>query len=273
MEGRLLISQFSLLTGLSPKTLRYYDDIGLLRPRWVDGASGYRQYGVEQVSLGIHIRHWRHLGLPVNDIQRLIRSPNHATEVLLQHENRLLAEIAARQEALLSLSTLLKENTMEYRVEHLPTQQILRIRETLRPPQYEVIPQALQELMAYTRTMGYRVSAPSFFVHHAGGQGDTSTVDICVPVTGDVKPSGRIEVQRFEGSPAFIGRFVGPYEKTGAAYSVIAEEATRRGLPLTGTTAEIYVKSVPHTPDPNAYETDIAFLLEPKGGGQPVPGH
>ncbi|MFC3835509.1 MULTISPECIES: MerR family transcriptional regulator [Deinococcus] len=270
MEGRLLISQFALLTGLTPKTLRYYDDIGLLTPRWVDGATGYRQYGIEQVGVGIRIRHWRHIGLPLRDIQRLIHSPGHATEVLSRHEARLHAEITARQDALQSLSTLLKENTMEYRVDHLPTQQVLRIRETLRPPHYEVIPQALQELMTYIRAMGYPVSAPSFFVHHAGGQVESSTVDICVPVAGDVQPSGRIEVQRFEGSPAFIGRFVGSYEKTGAAYTVIAEEAIRRGLPLTGTTAEIYVKSVPHTPDPNAYETDIAFMLAPESGGRPV---
>lgn len=262
MAGRLLISQFSLLTGLSPKTLRYYDDINLLRPQWIDETSGYRQYSVTQVSLGIHIRHWRHLHLPVGDIQRLIQQPDQAREILAQHQARLRTEIAEREAALQSLRVMLKENTMNYRLETLSTQQVLSIRTTLRPPHYEVIPQALQELMAYRKVQNYEVSAPSFFIHHAGGQGEESTVEVCLPVSGEVQPSGRIEVQILEGQPAFIGRFVGPYEKTGAAYSVIAEEALRRGLRLTGSTAEIYIKSVPQTPDPNEYETDIAFFLE-----------
>lgn len=264
MAGRLLISQFARLTGLSAKTLRYYDEIGLLRPQWTDEDSGYRHYGVSQVSLGVHIRHWRQMGLPVNEIQKLIQAPDRAGEVLAQHELRLREEIAAQQAALQKLQTFLKENAMEYRLEHLPTQQVLTIRETLTPPHYEVIPQALQELMAYKKAQGYEVSAPSFFVQHAGGQGEASIVDVCLPVAGEVKPSGRVEVQTFQTQPAFIGRFVGPYDKTGAAYPVVAEEALRRGLSLTGSTAEIYVKSVPHTPDPNAYETDIAFFLEPE---------
>lgn len=263
MAGRLLISQFALLTGLSPKTLRHYDDIDLLKPEWIDETSGYRQYGVAQVSLGIHIRHWRQLGLPVPEIKRLLQSPDHGTQVLSQHETRLRTEIAEREGALRNLQALLKENVMDYRLEHLPAQQVLSIRETLQPPHYEVIPQALQELMAYKKAQGYEVSAPSFFIRHAGGDGETGVVEVCLPVSGDVHPSGRIEVKNVQRQPAFIGRFVGPYEKTGAAYSGVAEEALRRGLRLTGSTAEIYVKSVPHTPDPNAYETDIAFFLEP----------
>ena len=66
----------------------------------------------------------------------------------------------------------------------------------------------------------------------------------------------------FESRPAFVGRYVGPYEKLGEAYPKVAEEATRRGLKLTGSTAEFYVRSVPDTSNPEEYETDVAFFLE-----------
>ncbi|UQN06657.1 hypothetical protein [Deinococcus sp. QL22] len=75
-------------------------------------------------------------------------------------------------------------------------------------------------------------------------------------------------MRAFEGGQAFIGRFVGSYDKTGAAYSAVVEEALRRELRITGVTAEFYVKSVPHTPNPDEYETDIAFFLE-----EPEEGH
>ena len=263
MHGRLIISRFSLLTGLPPKTLRYYDEIGLLRPRWVDEITGYRSYSAAQIALGVHIRQWRQMDLPIEDIRQMIQFPEQAQDVLRRHEQRLGHEIAARERALRRLRTSLQENTMDYRLDHLPTLQTLSIRTLLQPPHYEVIPEALQELMAYKKVTGYQLAAPSFFVHHNEAQGEQGVVEVCLPVTGTVKPQGRIEVRTFEGRPAFIGRFVGPYDKTGEAYTAVVEEAMRRGLSITGSTAEIYVKSVPDTPDPNAYETDIAFFLQP----------
>ncbi|KQR02753.1 MerR family transcriptional regulator [Deinococcus sp. Leaf326] len=263
MQGRLIISRFALLTGLSPKTLRYYDEIGLLQPRWVEETTGYRYYSATQINLGIRIRQWRQMDLPLESIRQILHSPAQANEVLRQHEQRLQHEIATRERALLSLYTSLQETPMDYRLEHLPTLQTLSIRTLLQPPHYDVIPEALQELMEYKNAQGYHLAAPSFFVHHNEVEGEKGVVEICLPVTGHVEPQGRIEVCTFEGRPAFIGRFVGPYDKTGAAYTAVVEEAVRRGLSITGSTAEIYVKSVPHTPDPNAYETDIAFFLQP----------
>lgn len=151
---------------------------------------------------------------------------------------------------------------MNYRIEQLPTRQTLSIRTRLQPPHYEVIPDALQEVMMYAKARGYQIERPSFFVHDNHDTGEGSLVEVCVSVAGAVEGEGRIEVRTFEGGHAFIGRFVGPYDQTGAAYAVVVEEALRRDLRITGVTAEFYVKSVPDTPNPEEYETDIAFFLE-----------
>ncbi|WP_216328649.1 MerR family transcriptional regulator [Deinococcus aestuarii] len=262
MRGRLIISRFAVLTGLSPKTLRYYDEIGLLCPESVDESTGYRSYGVAQIERAVRIRRWRELGLPIDDIRLILDRPDHAREVLLRHEQRLSAEIDDRQRSLLHLRTLLQEAPMDYRVEHLPARQTLSIRTRLQPPHYEVIPEALRELTMYMKARGYQSDAPSFFVHDNDDRGEGSLVEVCLPVAGRAEPHGRIEVRTFGGGRAFVGRFVGPYDQTGAAYSAVVEEALRRGLSITGVTAEFYVKSVPDTPNPEAYETDIAFFLE-----------
>ena len=120
--------------------------------------------------------------------------------------------------------------------------------------------------MMYAKARGYQIDRPSFFVHDNDDQGEGSLVEVCLPVTGDVEGDGRIEVRTFEGGRAFMGRFVGPYDQTGAAYARVVEEALRRELRITGVTAEFYVKSVPDTPNPEAYETDIAFFLEETPG-------
>ncbi|WP_245808180.1 MerR family transcriptional regulator [Deinococcus hopiensis] len=204
------------------------------------------------------------MDLPLEDIRQMIQSPAHANEVLREHEQRFREEIASRERALLHLRTSLQETVMEYRLEHLPTLQTLSVRTVLQPPHYEVIPKALQERMVYKKVRGYALTAPSFFIHHSEVEGEKGVVEVCLPVTGTVEPQGRIGVRTFEGRPAFIGQVVGPYDETGEAYTAVVEEALRRGLNITGSTAEIYVKRVPDTPDPQAYETDIAFFLLPE---------
>lgn len=43
------ISEFAKMTGWTGKTLRYYDEIGLLKPGYVDNYSGYRYYTDDQL--------------------------------------------------------------------------------------------------------------------------------------------------------------------------------------------------------------------------------
>src|SRR5580658_83750 len=44
------IGEFSRLGGVSIRTLRYYEEIGLLHPAEVDTATGYRRYAARQLS-------------------------------------------------------------------------------------------------------------------------------------------------------------------------------------------------------------------------------
>ena len=262
MQEQLTISRFAFLSGLSKKTLRYYDEIDLLKPQWVDDLTGYRYYAVPQLSLAGKIRKWRQMNLPLEDIRVLIDHPECTQDVLKHHADRLQQEIDLKQQSLRLLQRDLQEDTMDYRTEHLPTLQTLSIRTFLENSNYEVIPQAFQELMGHVKKQGYKPSHPSFFVCYNHHQGENNLLEMCIPVQGEVQGDGRIEVRTFASRPAFIGRFVGPYDKTGAAYTTVVEEALRRGLKITGATAEIYIKSVPHTPNPEEYETDIAFFLE-----------
>ncbi|TDX96666.1 UNVERIFIED_CONTAM: MerR-like DNA binding protein [Lysinibacillus xylanilyticus] len=45
----LSIGEFSKICGVSTKTLRYYDEIGLINPDEINAESGYRYYSIEQL--------------------------------------------------------------------------------------------------------------------------------------------------------------------------------------------------------------------------------
>ena len=68
------VQQLSDLSGVSPRTLRYYHQIGLLSPAYV-GDNGYRYYGRAQVDRLQQILFYRELGLPLEKIGAILEDP------------------------------------------------------------------------------------------------------------------------------------------------------------------------------------------------------
>ena len=67
----LRIGELAAKTGFTPKTLRYYEDIGLMRPDARSG-SGYRLYGDAAIERLRFVRRARRLGLRLEDIARIL---------------------------------------------------------------------------------------------------------------------------------------------------------------------------------------------------------
>lgn len=65
------IKQLASVTGVSAKTIRYYEDIGLL-PQAIRGDNGYRYYHQQDVSSLKFIRRCKELHIPLIDIKKLV---------------------------------------------------------------------------------------------------------------------------------------------------------------------------------------------------------
>lgn len=70
---KLFINELVKVSGVSHRTLRYYDEIGLLRPRVHD--NGYREYTEAEVNLLQQILFYRELGFPLQKIKEILQSP------------------------------------------------------------------------------------------------------------------------------------------------------------------------------------------------------
>jgi DNA-binding transcriptional MerR regulator len=85
------IQQVARLSGVTARTLRYYDEIGLLRPDRV-GANGYRYYEQEQLLRLQQILLLRELGMDLAAIAGVVHGVRDQVEVLRAHQERLRAE-------------------------------------------------------------------------------------------------------------------------------------------------------------------------------------
>ncbi|WP_066291118.1 MerR family transcriptional regulator [Bacillus sp. FJAT-29937] len=78
------------LAGVSTRTLRYYDEIGILKPARMN-SSGYRIYGKSEVDRLQQILFYRELDVSLDDIKNIITSPGFdGAHALLEHREKLL---------------------------------------------------------------------------------------------------------------------------------------------------------------------------------------
>lgn len=85
------IAQVSRMSKVTSRTLRHYDEIGLLPPAWV-GANGYRYYEQEQLLALQQILVMRELGVGLDAIAEIVHQGRDRVEVLRMHCSWLLAE-------------------------------------------------------------------------------------------------------------------------------------------------------------------------------------
>lgn len=65
------IGQFAKQNGINPKTLRWYDQINLLKPEYVDKNTGYRFYGEKSLALLKNIHTLQSYGFTISEIKNL----------------------------------------------------------------------------------------------------------------------------------------------------------------------------------------------------------
>ena len=86
------IGKLSELAGVSPRTLRWYEQHGLLQPS--RQANGYRSYGKAELERLQQILFYRELGFGLTVIQQLLNAPDYDSRVVL--EEQLVALFAQR---------------------------------------------------------------------------------------------------------------------------------------------------------------------------------
>jgi DNA-binding transcriptional MerR regulator len=198
MSKALSIGDFSLMTHLSIKTLRYYHQVGLLEPAEVDEHTGYRSYRVEQIPTAQIIQRFRDLGMPIAEVKAVLAAPDLDTRnaLIAAHLRRLEGQLAETRQAVLELRDLLEPARAPISVEHrtLPATQAIGIQEVVDLSDLLVwYHGALGELYATIAVQGVQPSGKSGglfssdLFHYERGE-----VTMFVPITSQMQTVGRM---------------------------------------------------------------------------------
>ncbi|AJY74735.1 MerR family transcriptional regulator [Paenibacillus beijingensis] len=199
----LKISAFSKLSRVSVKTLRYYDELGLLKPALVDKHNGYRYYTAQQLLTVKRIVAFKEQGFTLEQIMPLLQEdvpPALVKTSLIAKQAELLQTIEEAQRQLHEIGQRLShvhgadDHDAEFTVS------VKKVEPQLSASIRDVVPRAnlclmLDELARHVRSHGENDSRSlTVLWHDCSGEEDLVDLEVAIPVSKEIPGSGRTRI-------------------------------------------------------------------------------
>ncbi|MCK2220986.1 MerR family transcriptional regulator [Actinomadura sp. ATCC 31491] len=263
MDGDLLpIGQFARLSRLSVKQLRHYDELGLLRPAYVDAASGYRYYRREQARQALSIGLLRSLDVPLPVIAEVLGG---TPDALGGVREALEAELARRRRTLATLERVMADGlpATPVRVVTEPARLVVMERESAAGP--ADVARATSAAVGRVLRALPPARPPELIGLFPIELGDAFTVRVALAVDRDdpARPWERagLALEALPGGTFASATHVGPYDQISLTAHAVLAWCAERGHPLHGPLREVYV-SDPATTEPDRLVTHLMIPLE-----------
>ena len=263
---RYKIGEFSKLGKVSVKTLRHYDEEGLLKPGYVDGFNRYRYYLPEQLGTLCTIMRYRRAGLSIPEIRRIMdgEEPGPILEGRMDATESERLDLERRIELLNDLMNGGKD--MDYSVE---VRTIPGFKAAYRHGRIEKYSDMTGFVFGFAEMC--RESNPDVectedgycFVTYDDLEYRESDIGITyyqsVKTMG--KDGGEIGFREFEDVVAACVKHVGPYDRLGEAYAAIMKWMTENGMELVDRPRECYIDGCWNRESEDEYLTEIQFPI------------
>lgn len=261
------IGRFAKASRLSVKSLRNYDESGLLPAAFVDPQSGYRYYRLEQLARADAIRSLRMVDMPLPLIAETLDGDD-SERVLMSHLAALQEQRDEidRKAQLLLRRIQLKEYVMSREITVRPSPAIVSAAHrtpTTHTDIFTDIPAGFGDVMAFlTATDIDPVGAPFTLYHQAPDADTAGDIAMCVPIASamDVKADD-VEIVEIPAGVTASVMHQGSYDDMGESYATVAAWIHERGHRIVGPHREVYLNS-PADADEADLLTEIHFPID-----------
>lgn len=263
------IGEFSKLSRVPIKTLRYYHQIGLLEPNQIDDFTGYRFYTAVQLIRLNRILALKDLGFALEQIAQILDDDLSSEQVrgmLRLKEAEIEREIAAEQARLTRIQSRLQQFNQEsimpqYDVvlKTVDAIQVATVRDVI--GKYDEMGRLLDELYGVLGQNNVRPMGPPMAIYHDEGYQEADVdVETAVSVTrAQLKENGRVRIYHLPIIKAASVLHQGDYTSVSAAYQTIMQWISDNNFQIIGPNREIYLRGPSPNTNPAEYVTEIQF--------------
>ncbi len=269
----LKIGEFSKLSRVSIRSLRRYDEAGLLTPASIDPLTGYRYYSESQLLTANRIRALRDMGFPLIAVREVLACYDNSGAL----EQFLLAQRASAREAMeeaerrlrlldTALERLRKDETMmkyDVTIKTIPERQVASVRQIL--PGYDREGDLWSIYCKETARMSIQDGDPVLCtaVYHDGEFKERDVdVEIQKSVAGTYPDTERVKFKTVPAVQVASATFRGSYDQFSAVNEAVAAWAADNGWAFDGPYFNIYHVSPHETRNPDEFVTEVCYPVK-----------
>jgi DNA-binding transcriptional MerR regulator/DNA gyrase inhibitor GyrI len=268
------IGEFSRITGLTVKALRFYHEEGLLEPTSVDDETGYRYYDASKVERARTILFLKDLDFSLAEIGELLARAEDQTDLtaVIQQQRKVIDEkirrlkrvrqsldafLAAQRQGRALMST---SATFQCEEKTLPPMKIAALR--MKAPYSE----CGQGFARIGKRFWNQICGPAMLLCYDTEYQELADYETCMPVRGGAAADG-IEVRELPGGECVALLHQGPYDQLSRSYEKAIGYAKAKGYTLVRPCREVYLKGpgMIFKGNPKKYLTEIQLMVERKG--------
>jgi len=249
------IGDFARLSQVSVVTLRYYDEIDLLKPVKVDTFTGYRFYSADQLPRLNRLLALKDLGFSLEQIKLMLAeglSLEQLRSMLTMQRSEVERRLVGEQERLLRIESRLRQIEMENKmpnydvlIKTVPAMLVASRRVTI--PTNDQVPQylgpAYSEVYAYLREQGVKDNGLCLALWHSPADVyENEDAEAVVSVDRMLKGNDKVKV--YELPPAQVASVIhqGNFAEFTHGHAALLEWIDDNGYKIVGPYREIYIK-------------------------------
>jgi DNA-binding transcriptional MerR regulator/effector-binding domain-containing protein len=258
---KLKIGDFARLGQVSVQTIRYYDNLGLLKPCEVDPFTNYRYYSLKQLPKLVRILSYKDLGFSLEQISNMLAEDLPASELrrlLLSKQNELREQVQENLDRLERIESRLRRieqdnslSTYDVILKSVKPLRVVSLRGTV-SSFWDASPLWMKFVDILNRNH-IKPQLPSFTLCHATDPG--IDIEVCFPIGSDVKECDGINISVLPAETMACTIHNGPFGGLITAFTSLIKWIDDNNYSIAGPDREIYLqlpKENQFSNDPNA---------------------
>lgn len=261
------IGEFSKITNMTVKTLRYYDEENILKPSYRNEDNGYRFYNDNDFKTAQLIGVLRELEFSISEIKDVLWNCEDSDDLsyFLEEKKKIIEDRIRKERILLKKINLYtkpsgrEEKIMDYKVEvkNFDPIKVAAIRFT---GKYDEVGEYFKTI--YSVVKGNANGAP-FNCFYDDDYKEVADIEVCVPISKSITHP-EIAVKEIPAIKAITTTHVGSYANLNIAYKALYDYAREKNLKFKIPSRALYIKGpgIIFMGNPNKYVTEIIVPIE-----------
>lgn len=264
----LSIGTFSKISKVTTKTLRYYDEIGLIKPVYINEENGYRYYNIEQLKTILLINRLKLYNFSLEEILTLLNNPYNENELSLlikkkqndiqKNINHYKYVIKQMSQDILNLEKgihiMSYLDNIQVKLIETETKNICFVRDKINIKDYT---KHMESLIEKIKKENLTVQGEPMTIFHEYDEGfnpENSDIELAVPVKENIKGT-----RKLEGCLCAMATLKGPYTELVSIYARLKQFIEKEKYNVILAPYEIYITD----PAQTAPENNITEIYVP----------